>query len=379
MTSTTVAPVNPPPSDPAPAWGQSLTHGALGPALLHLVRARTGLGPPQAAQAWLRAATRAPLSTHPDCTLFCGAPALAYVLHTGGIGAASLAMLDPHIDALARHRLTAAHARMDRGELTTPAEYDLINGLTGIGTYLLERCPHHPRTSEVLRYLVRLTLPVAHGGRELPGWWTLASPRTPGTDFTGGHANLGIAHGIAGPLALLARALHRGVEVVGQRDAILRICAWMDAWARTGGAGTTWPRWVTRTHLDHGRAEPNPMPLAWCYGVPGQARALQLAATATGDRDRADAAGRALEDCARDPRIADLSASLCHGRAGLLQTLRRAATDTPALAQFLPDLEHQVRAATAAGSGLMEGSTGAALVLPDRAQATRWDAFLLIT
>ncbi|MFF4642871.1 hypothetical protein [Streptomyces sp. NPDC001389] len=56
----------------------------------------------------------------------------------------------------------------------------------------------------------------------LPGWWCAHDPHrfyTPG-----GHGNFGMAHGIAGPLALLAQAPKRGVAVDGQREAIASPC-----------------------------------------------------------------------------------------------------------------------------------------------------------
>ncbi|MGW1807070.1 lanthionine synthetase LanC family protein [Streptomyces sp. NPDC002078] len=63
------------------------------------------------------------------------------------------------------------------------------------------------------------------------------SPRWPG-----GHGNFGLAHGIAGPLALLAMALRHGHAVPGQTQAIIRICDWLDRWrtapARAPGGRT---------------------------------------------------------------------------------------------------------------------------------------------
>ncbi|RNL85556.1 lanthionine synthetase C family protein [Halostreptopolyspora alba] len=381
--STSVDLHTPPKTDLGPGWGQSLANGALGPALLHLVTARAGLGPAEPAHAWLDAATRAPVSSHTDGGLFCGITALAYVLHTTSAAHPTVAVLDEHIDTLARHRLDAAHTRIDRGALPEVAEFDLIKGLTGIGAYLLARTPHGRRTAEVLAYLVRLTHPITHHGEELPGWWSPNAPLSHG-DFSGGHANLGLAHGISGPLALLALALRSGVTVDDQHTAIRRICTWMDHWRAPGPGGTRWPRWVTRAqHRNGNGAETNPALLAWCYGTPGQARAQQLAAHALGDHQRCAMATHALAACATDTAgMAALDGSLCHGRAGLLQTLRRAAEDDPTttLEPHLRNLEHQARGAPCTGTGFLEGSAGHALaLLPSTAHTTGWDACLLTT
>ena len=86
----------------------------------------------------------------------------------------------------------------------------------------------------MLAYLVRLTKPVTVHGRNLPGWW---SPVSPGgrvdAAFPGGHANTGMAHGITGPLTLLAAALRRGIAVEGHIEAIERI---LDGRIRAFGA-----------------------------------------------------------------------------------------------------------------------------------------------
>ncbi|NUU25491.1 MAG: lantibiotic modifying enzyme, partial [Streptomycetaceae bacterium] len=48
----------PPEHDPAPDWGQSLSFGAAGIALLHLAHAHTGLTDWTAAHRWVAAMTR---------------------------------------------------------------------------------------------------------------------------------------------------------------------------------------------------------------------------------------------------------------------------------------------------------------------------------
>ncbi len=68
---------------------------------------------------------------------------------------------------------------------------------------------------------------------------------------------------------------------------------------------------------------------SWCYGTPGQARAQQLAGLALGDQERMRVAERALAGCVLDQQVTGLltDASLCHGWAGVVQALWRAASD----------------------------------------------------
>ncbi|MEC3974278.1 lanthionine synthetase C family protein [Amycolatopsis sp. H20-H5] len=282
------------------------------------------------------------------------------------------------------------HTRIDRGELPALAEFDLIRGLTGLGTYHLRRNPHHEITAAVLAYLVRLTEPLPdHDG--LPGWWTEHGPTgQPPAEYPGGHGNFGLAHGICGVLAFLGTTMRHDVTVDGHTDAIARICAWLDSWQDDHGGAAWWPRTITLEEARAGRAgQREPLQPSWCYGTPGIARAQQLAALATGDAARQRTAETALLGCVSDPaqlaRIID--PSLCHGAAGLLHTTWRAAADaaTGDLAAHLPHLTDllvdQLRTASP-DAGLLEGSTGAALALltavGDIPPGSGWDTCLLL-
>ncbi|MGH8920469.1 MAG: lanthionine synthetase LanC family protein, partial [Actinomycetes bacterium] len=227
-------PLAPPPEhNPSPDWGQSLSNGAAGIALLHIAYAQMGIGGWDTAHQWVTAMTRSPVVADPDaCGLFRGAPAVAFVLRVAARPeyTAALRILDGHIATLTRRRLDRAHERIERGQPPELREYDLINGLTGIGVYLLHQHDGDDLLREILSYLVRLaSKPVIVEGQRLPGWWTGNGPADqPAHDWPGGHSNLGLAHGIAGPLALLASTLTRGIIVTGQIVAVQRICAFLD-------------------------------------------------------------------------------------------------------------------------------------------------------
>jgi len=388
-------------------WPQSLARGAAGVALLHIERARAGLASWQPAHDWLTCATDGEVSAGANSGLYYGAPALAFALHTAadrpGRYARALDNLDRHIAATTRYRLHRAHARIDHGRLPALAEFDAIRGLSGVGAYLLRRESHADLTRAVLSYLVRLTEPILHGGQPLPGWWTDLDPAgRPSPRFPGGHANHGMAHGIAGPLALMSLALRRGVAVDGQTEAIGRICRWLDRWRQHSETGPWWPYWVTRADLRADRLlDPaGPARPSWCYGTVGLARAQQLAALATGDAARRRAAEEAMTRALTDPwqlaATADLC--LCHGYAGLLHIAGRAARDAvgSGLAGCLPRLfgalvPDRSDADRLAGSvldslvtdpGLLEGAAGVALALHTAATGalpiSGWDSCLLI-
>ncbi|CRK59226.1 Lanthionine biosynthesis cyclase LanC [Alloactinosynnema sp. L-07] len=368
---------------------QSLANGAAGIALLHIERARTGHGSPATAHAWLTAATAQGVHRGDQAGLFHGAPALAFATNlaaqaTGGYQHAHSDFAAATI-SITTTRLALAHARIDRGDTPALAEFDLIRGLTGLGAYHLTAHPDHPITTAVLAYLVQLAEPHPTG---LPGWWTHLAPYGRRShDYSDGHGNFGVAHGIAGPLALLAIAIREGVVVRGHIAAINRILTWLDTWQQRTPTGTWWPRTITTDELGTGRTQTTrPGPPSWCYGTPGLARAQQLAAIATNDPTRRHTAETALLDCLTDPAQADqiTDAGLCHGAAGLLHTTTRIASDAsvPELTSLLPDLTarliDQLRRQPA-GTELLDGSAGAALALHSlTAQPTSWDRCLLL-
>lgn len=394
MTRTDLPPMAPPEHDPSPDWGQSLSFGVAGIALLHVAHAQAGVTEWIAAHRWIAAMTRGPVIAHPDACLFRGAPAVAFVLRAADrpAYAAAIDTLDNHITGLLRQRLDAAHQRIDQGRLPRLREFDLINGLTGLGAYLLHKGGDGVLTREVLSYLVRLAAePVTVDGEDLPGWWTGNTPADrPSPQWPGGHANLGIAHGIAGPLALLAHAMIGGITVPGHAEAIDRISRWLDRWRCGTRIRPWWPGTIRPTQWRTGSVDQRgPQRPSWCYGTPGLARAQQLAALALGDQHRQRAAENAVTACVADEEQLALldDACLCHGWAGLVQTVRRTAADAgpdSELTALLPRLhtrfEHHLHGRRpVTGDGLLEGTAGIALTRhAATAPAFRWDACLLL-
>ncbi|MFF8597334.1 lanthionine synthetase C family protein [Streptomyces sp. NPDC015232] len=210
-------------------------------------------------------------------------------------------------------------------------EYDVISGLTGLGRYLLARggdCL--PALQRVLVHLAGLARPISHAGQSVPGLWVEGAPvrdTGPLPEYEQGHLNLGLAHGIAGPLALLSAAWASGVRVEGHQEAIDEIATLLIRWRAKDAQGFYWPTavtiddWEAGTLLNTKRQRPG-----WCYGTPGVARALQLAGLAL---DRPEWC-----DVARDSLLSQLAipyaewgvvdSGLCHGWAGnliILQTV----------------------------------------------------------
>lgn len=347
---------------------QDLSEGALGVALLHLER-----GDLASARSSLAQAVAGGVSAGGNASLFHGAPALEFVISRAG--RADRDVRDT-VDRVVATRLATARRRQASGALPHLAEFDLIRGLSGLGALLLTRDGASPLLEEVLAYLVSLARPVRIEGRELPGWWSETGPAD--KEMDGGHGNNGVAHGIAGVLAVLSLAVRHNIQVPGQHDAIEVFARWLDRY------GCCY--WTTHDQLSaHEPPEPEPARPSWCYGRLGIARTQQLAALALRDPARRRAAEDNVVRTLADPdclgRITD--ASLCHGWAGLLTVARAVADDSPAPARFTPLIEDLAKRLAAdldrlSKPGFMEGRAGAQLAL-NGTNTTGWTRALLIS
>jgi hypothetical protein len=285
--------------------------------------------------------------------------------------------------------------------------FDVISGLSGIGAYLLCR-----RDSDVARdaldgvlgALIALAREPPAG--RLPAWFTppqwLADNELARL-YPHGNMNCGLAHGIPGPLALMALASRDAVAVDGITDAVDSIATWLvdhqveDEW------GVNWPTVVpvglegtpAAGCSERGRA-------AWCYGSPGVARALWLAGDATARSDLCQLAVEAMDAVYRRPlseRRID-SPTFCHGVAGLLQISLRFVHDTgqprfreaattlvdQLLGLYEPDSILGFRTFEPGGArvdqpGLLDGAPGVVMVLLAAATEAEpaWDRLFLLS
>ncbi|MFP8885358.1 MULTISPECIES: lanthionine synthetase C family protein [Streptomyces] len=403
------------PGDPQPVWDPLLlSDGHPGVSLLFselAVRTPRSRG---RAHAHLSAALGSGIRLLPQ-SLFGGMVALAFAGQAAATGfggyAGMLSGLDRHITDQARERARADLHRVHAGEPVGAWDrYDVLGGTAGIGRYLLARYESaaEPEArqaagdalAEVLESLVAVATAdeVTRHGTRLPAWWI-----TDGLEHgLAEHLNIGLAHGVCGPLALLSVARRAGFRVARQDEAIERIMALLSHWRTTDGAGPRWPHLVTLTCLKGGEL-PGRGRDSWCYGAAGTARAVHLAGVALDRADwRADAhaAVRGALAAARDELVRD--SALCHGWAGLLQIVLRMAHDSPdqdyradadALAARVVDrfdagapfgyrYRHTLAPRDLDRPGFLEGAAGIALALhtyaTGAAPATSWDSALLL-
>jgi lantibiotic biosynthesis protein len=285
-------------------------------------------------------------------------------------------------------------------------EFDVISGASGVGAYLLWRDPHSV-LPDVLRGLVSL----ADATTGTPRWSTpphLLGDESARRQYPSGNANCGLAHGIPGPLAVLALALRAGREVPGQREAVHRLAEWLVAHRVDDRWGVNWPTAVPLPPPETPYTDTDPLRAlvpsrcAWCYGSPGVARALWLAGDAVDDAGLRELAVEAMLAAVRRPVAQQYidSPTFCHGVAGLLQIVLRFANDTglPAFSRAADDLVERLLVAheperplgyaslepgpnPVDRPGLLDGAPGVAMTLLAAATDTRptWDRLFLLS
>lgn len=205
--------------------------------------------------------------------------------------------------------------------------YDAIQGWSGIGRYLLEfqdNSKIKQALLEVLGYLVNLSKYRYINGQYVPGWYIPVGKLLLDSDkisYPNGNFNCGLSHGIPGVLSLLSLAQKKGIEVPGQVQAIENIAEWLLKWSTNDKYGVYWPSCISWEEHTNGILKDNTSHRdGWCYGSPGVARSLWLAADALGKDSWKEKAIESYIATFKRPssrRLLD-SPTFCHGTAGLL-------------------------------------------------------------
>lgn len=200
-------------------------------------------------------------------------------------------------------------------------KFDLVDGLSGIGVYVLERMPTD-MASKHLEKIVSLLDGLAEKQEGTVTWRTPREFIVEHDDFTvpNGYYNLGLAHGVPGIIAFLARVHAAGIAKQETRALIEGAVRWVLQNQLPEESVTLFCKW-----FEPGKPKPGATRVAWCYGDPGVAIALLNAAIALEDDElRAEAiriAKRAASIVYEETSVMD--AGICHGSSGLLQIYNR--------------------------------------------------------
>jgi lantibiotic biosynthesis protein len=295
--------------------GPSLAGGQAGLALLYTWLARTRRAPQADVLAWqyLGQASETVATQAMNASLWGGFTGVAWAADLAG------RLLNPDAEDRGEAVDDALLRLLSRANPWS-APYDLVVGLTGLGVYAQQRYPH-PLAIGCLRLVVERLHECAQHDEHGLYWWTPPAEihQESREQYPSGRADLGVAHGVAGVIALLGGICGAGVEQAAARPLLEGAVRWLLAHSMPTEAGPTFPLWVAPGF------HPWPARCAWCYGDPGIAAALLMAARGAGDAGWEQAAValacRAAERPASQTGV--VNAGFCHGAAGLAHLYNR--------------------------------------------------------
>lgn len=222
-------------------------------------------------------------------------------------------------------------AELDRPpDPAVPDDYDLLYGLVGRGVYALDRLSAPTATPLLAAVVDRLA---ARAERRPDGitWWTPPAHIDRADEFPHGRYNLGLAHGVPGVVGFLGLVCAAGIATATVRPLLDGAVAWRLAQRLDHRPGPSFRHYVGTG------IKPRPPRLAWCYGDPGVAAALLVAARAVGRPDwEREAIGIALHAADAPPEACGIvDAPFCHGALGVGHLFNRLvqATGRPRLAE----------------------------------------------
>lgn len=289
-------------------------------------------------------------------------------------------------------------------------QYDTIEGFAGIGRVVM-LFPERPRMKMIWEQIVGLFAVFCgeknYDGHLIPAWHISSENQfleREKIQFPHGNFNLGLSHGITGPLSFMSLSAINGWMADSVEANIRKLAEWVTKWQMRSPTGTIWPGKVSFEELLRGEIQSISNIEhrdSWCYGAPGIARSLWLAGHAVQNEEWITLGMNAYLEIEQriETKGGLASATLCHGVSGLLHLIQRMYSDTghprlnamrdhlvvDVLEKYVPDSLFGYRDQKASvgevdEAGLLTGAAGVALVLASliAQESPDWDLVLLI-
>lgn len=189
---------------------------------------------------------------------------------------------------------------------------DLIEGVVGIGVFALERLPS-ARAEQLLGAIIRKLDALAQTTPQ--GMTFFRDPASAGAlerrRFPEGFAYTGVAHGVAGVMALCSAAAAAGIEAERSTRLVSEAYRWLQGCRLPDDHAATYSvHWSPTEPLQSNMN-------SWCHGDPGMSVALLAAARHIGAWDiESDTLQVARKAAIRRLEL-ERSQCLCHGTAGM--------------------------------------------------------------
>lgn len=247
--------------------------------------------------------TRGLAFSTPDLSLFAGITGLAYGLLLASDNRTNYKQARANLNHYIARHLVSTELEVARWK-----SLEVVHGFSGAGRYILE-CSEDEGIRDIVEPFFAMLIAEVNSSMK---------------DISCGQSEmvqLGIAHGLAGILALFITALHEGCKVDGLQSVINNIANYLTKQVRRDRFGLYWPISSDRYFLLKDGEEETREIEGWCHGTLGIAVTLLRAGIICDNDHWAAVAKEAASSAFRlgDHELNSMTPSFCHGLAGLLQ------------------------------------------------------------
>lgn len=197
-------------------------------------------------------------------------------------------------------------------------DYDTMQGVAGTANYLLLNYKKEKDSlKKILQYFVNLSEHNLYNNINVPNW--LIKKENMFSDYekkcySNGILNLGLSHGIPGPLIILCKSYSKNIIVDGEIESIKRIVK--DIIKLKIKGTNSWNGIVEMDEYINGAYNLNATRDAWCYGTPGLSYSLLVSSITLADNNLFQLSCNAMKESLKR-RKELFSPSFCHGYSGL--------------------------------------------------------------
>lgn len=193
-------------------------------------------------------------------------------------------------------------------EPLNPLNYDTISGLAGIGRYLLNRIDVSGTNVRTLKRILTYFKEIQYSQNS---WVVPQESQFLESDknyFTQGNINLGLAHGLLGPMSLFALCMIKGITIENHQHILKDMYKFiMDKKFCSNY------RWLQRYDLISERNHFNFIRNGWCYGNTGVMTTMFLIGQALQDEEIIQMSKKVMLQVINDKEENLISPTICHG------------------------------------------------------------------
>ncbi|WP_340176858.1 lanthionine synthetase C family protein [Staphylococcus epidermidis] len=201
----------------------------------------------------------------------------------------------------------------------TPTNYDIIQGFSGIGRYLLNRISYNYNAKKALKHILNYFKTIHYSKDN----WLVSNEHQfldiDKQNFPSGNINLGLAHGILGPLSLTALSKMNGIEIEGHEEFLQDFTSFL---LKPEFKNNN--EWFDRYDILENYIPNYSVRNGWCYGDTGIMNTLLLSGKALNNEGLIKMSKNILINIIDKNNDDLISPTFCHGLASHLTIIHQA-------------------------------------------------------